>query len=94
MLFKFGDAHAMDSKRNSNWHIAEQTWKVLGTTAAMIDLTLTTDFGSRYNLGREIDDAVLLLGQEICMKNLDSPGYSRRRSRKSFRRSDGGTQIA
>jgi hypothetical protein len=36
-------------------------------------------------------------GQEICIKNLEtlkSPGYSRRRSRKSFRRSDGGTQIA
>ena len=36
-------------------------------------------------------------GQKICMNNLEtlnSPGYSRRRSRKSFRRSDGGTQIA
>jgi RNA polymerase sigma-70 factor (ECF subfamily) len=36
-------------------------------------------------------------GQEIRMKNLEtlnSPGYSRRRSRKILRRSDGGTQIA
>ena len=35
--------------------------------------------------------------QEIRMKNLEtlnSPGYSRRRSRKILRRSDGGTQIA
>ena len=49
MPFKFGDAHAMDCKRNSNWHIAEQTWKVLGTTAAMSTAPLTTDFGSRYS---------------------------------------------
>ena len=36
-------------------------------------------------------------GQEICMKNpetLNSPGYSRRHSRKILRRSDAGTQIA
>ncbi len=83
------------------------------TTAAIIDRTLTSDCGTRHNLGREMGDALLryrpvfyrsafrylgnAAGQEICIKNLETlnlPRYSRRRSRKRFRRSDGGTQIA
>jgi hypothetical protein len=33
--------------------------KVMRTTAAIIDRTLTSDCGSRYNLGREMGDALL-----------------------------------
>ena len=77
--------------------------KVMRTTAAIIDRTLTSDCAWWTDLAaseRPVSgdaDYEGNTGQEICMKNLEtlnSPGYSRRRSRKSFRRSDGGTQIA
>src|ERR1700683_4829818 len=67
---KFGDPHAMDRKRNSNRHIAEQTWKGgvkdMGTTAAIIDSTLIPDRGSRDQLGREMDDALLRFRSRFC----------------------------
>jgi RNA polymerase sigma factor (sigma-70 family) len=60
----------MDRKRNSSRHIAEQTWKagikVMGTTAAIIDSTLITDRGSRDQLAREMDDALLRYRSRLC----------------------------
>src|SRR3984957_15035150 len=60
----------MDRKRNSNWRIAEKTWragiKVMGTTAAIIDSRLITDRGSRDKLGREMDNALLRFRSRFC----------------------------
>jgi hypothetical protein len=62
---KFGDPHAMDWKRSSNWHIAESTWEeeiIAMETTAIIDGMLRPDCVPRDNAADAADavqDALL-----------------------------------